>query len=188
MEDQEFIVNLDYISSMFYFVINHFLHFFIILSYLISSFCRKRYSKYDFKISSCKSRTFLILNTEFFFFKKSKNIRKVSNYGEIKPVTVRQYKTASNLLKPIAQSKIITQKLETKEKQNVFDLESVTIEQLKSVTKLSKPIKQPKIITQKPSKIKLYTESNTADCTLQLDIVKGHIFPEDVHNNIKIEL
>ena len=65
----------------------------------------------------------------------------MSNYGEIKPVTVRQYKTASNLLKPIAQSKIITQKLETKEKQNAFDLESVTIEHLKSVTKLSKPIK-----------------------------------------------
>ena len=123
-----------------------------------------------------------------FFLKKSKNIRKVSNYGEIKPVTVRQYKTASNLLKPIAQSKIITQKLETKEKQNVFDLESVTIEQLKSVTKLSKPIKQPKSITQKPNKIKLYTESNTADCTLQLDIVKGHIFPEHVHSNMKIEL
>ena len=108
----------------------------------------------------------------FFFLKKSKKICNVSNYGEIKAVPARQYKTTSNLLKPIVQSKIITQKLETNEKQNVLHLGSVAIEHLKSVTKLSKPIKQPKSITQKPNKIKLYTESNTADCTLQIDVVK----------------
>ena len=43
------------------------------------------------------------------------------------------------------------------------------------MTKLLKLIKQPKIITKQSNKIKVYTKSKTADCPLQLDLIKRHI-------------
>ena len=67
-------------------------------------------------------------------------------------------------------------------KPNIFGIKSVTIEYPKNVTNLSKPIKQPKTVTQQPSKIKIYTESIAADCTLQLDIIRRHILPKNVRN------
>ena len=86
--------------------------------------------------------------------KASKTVKKTPNNGDIKSVAVRPPKIASNLLKTIAQSKIITQELETIDKSNIFDLESVTMEHPKSVTNISKLIQQLKIITQQPNKIK----------------------------------
>ena len=49
------------------------------------------------------------------FSKASKTVKTPKN-GDRDSVTVRYPKTASNLLKPITQSKIITQELETVEK------------------------------------------------------------------------
>ena len=119
------------------------------------------------------------------------NIHKASktvinpNNGDIKSVIVGHPKTASNLLNPRTQSDIITQELETVEKPNIFDIESVIIEYPKNVTKLSKPIKQQKIITQQPNKTKVYTES--ADRTLQLDLIKRHILPKKCSQNYEIK-
>lgn len=80
-------------------------------------------------------------------------MKKPSN-GDIKSVTVRHYETASDLLKPIKQSKIITRELETTGKRNIFSIESITVEHPKTVTKLPKPIKHPSTITQQPKKNK----------------------------------
>ena len=88
-------------------------------------------------------------------FSNIKNFRKTTNNGGTKSV-----------LKPITQSNINTQELESLEKPNILDIESNTMQQPKSVTKLLKPMKQPKIITQKPNKINVYTDSKAADCTL----------------------
>ena len=57
-------------------------------------------------------------------------------------VGVKHSKTASNLLKPMEQSNIITQELETTEKSSIFDVEVVTKEHPKTSTKLSKFIKK----------------------------------------------
>ena len=50
------------------------------------------------------------------------------------------------------------------------------MEHPKTVTKLLKPAKQPNVITQQLNRMKDYTESETADRTLQLDLIKRHIF------------
>ena len=60
--------------------------------------------------------------------------------------------------------------METLEKPNMFDK---TIKQPKTATKLSKTSKQSKLVTH-PNKIKSYTESKEADCTLHLDLFKKH--------------
>ena len=109
-----------------------------------------------------------------------KNCKK-PNEDEIKSVIVRHPKTASNLLKLVTRSKIITQELQTIEKPNIFDIESVTIKHWKLFTRLYKPIKQPKIISQKPNKINVYTESKAVDHTLKLELIKRHILPKNDH-------
>lgn len=78
-------------------------------------------------------------------------------------------------------SNIFFQEASTVEKLNIFDIESVTTEHPKNITKLSKP----KLITKQQNKIKIYAESNAADRTLQLDIIKSHILFKNVHNVIK---
>ena len=83
--------------------------------------------------------------------KVSKSMKKPSN-GDIKSVTVRHYETASDLLKPIKQSKIITRELETTGKGNIFSMESITVEHPKTVAKSPNPIKHPS--TQQPKKNK----------------------------------
>ena len=111
---------------------------------------------------------------DLFLKNKDKNIYKASktvkssNNVNIKSVTVRHCKTDCNLIKFITQPNIITKELETVEKPEFLTL--VTIEHPKTVTKLSKPINQLKIITQQPNKIRVYSESKTADLTLQLDL------------------
>ena len=106
---------------------------------------------------------------ELFLKSKGEKIRKVSkavkspNNGDIKSVSIRLPKTASNLSNHTAQSNIITQELEDIENPNIFDLESFTTEHPKTNTNLSKPINQPKIITQQPNKINVYTESKADD-------------------------
>ena len=67
---------------------------------------------------------------------------------------------------------MITQELETVQKPNIFGIELVIIEHPKTTIKLSKSKKGSKIITQQPRKIKFYTDSKAADCTLQLDILR----------------
>ena len=91
-----------------------------------------------------------------FLKSKNKEIRKTSktvknpNSSDTKLVTVEYSKTASELLKPIKQTKVITHKAAAVEKPNFDSIEPVTVKHRNSVTKLSKPIKQPEIITQKP--------------------------------------
>ena len=66
-------------------------------------------------------------NTALFLKNKGKKNSQASktvknpNNDDKKSVTVRHSKTAFNLLKPITQSKIITEELETVEKPNIFD-------------------------------------------------------------------
>ena len=60
---------------------------------------------------------------------------------------------------------------------------SVVIEHIKTVTKLSNPLKQ-----NKPNKTKAYTEPEAVDFTLQLDLIKRHIFPKNVYNIMKLKL
>ena len=114
-----------------------------------------------------------------FLKNKGEKVHKTSNNDDIKFVTVRQPKTASNLLNSIKQSNIITKELETIEKPNIFHIESVTIEHPKTVIKLSKPIKHQQIIIRQPKKIKVYAESKAAHLTLQLDTIKIHIPPKN---------
>ena len=90
-------------------------------------------------------------------------------------VGVKHSKTASNLLKPMEQSKIITQELETTEKSSIFDVEVVTKEHPKTSTIIKIHKKETKIITQQPKKIKFYKKSKAPDLTLQLYIIKIHI-------------
>ena len=80
-----------------------------------------------------------------FFEKYSQNIKicKNNTNGGLKFVTIRNPKTASNSLKLLTKSKIITKGLKIVER-DIFDLEPVTLKHPKFVTKLSKPIKQPK--------------------------------------------
>ena len=66
--------------------------------------------------------------------KKIHKVSKTVKNGGIRSVTVKHPKTAFNSLKTKAQSNIITQKLETIEKLNIFEIESVTIEYQKTVT------------------------------------------------------
>lgn len=54
-----------------------------------------------------------------------KNLQSIINCN-IRSVTVRHPKTASKQLKPITQSKVITQELKSLEKANIFDIKSVT--------------------------------------------------------------
>ena len=88
--------------------------------------------------STAKEQHELLLNN------KDKKVHKVSktvknpDNGDIKSVTVRHVKTASNLWKPRTPSKIITQELETVEKTNIHDIELVIIKHPKAVTKLYK--------------------------------------------------
>ena len=49
-------------------------------------------------------------------------------------------------------------------------------------------MKQPKIITQQPNKIKLYTESKTADLTLQSGLIIRHVLPKNVHKVVRLKL
>ena len=98
--------------------------------------------------------------------KVSKTV-KISNKYDIKSV-----------LKPIKQSNIITTELETVEKRTIFDIKSDTIEHPKTATKLSNPIKQPNVITQQP---------NVVDRKLLLNIIKRHIFPQNIHKVMKLK-
>ena len=75
-------------------------------------------------------------------------------YDDIKPADVKYFKTASSLLKPIEQSIIFTQELETIEKPNIFNKKLVIIEHPKTATKLSRSKKIPKIVNQQPKKQK----------------------------------
>ena len=54
------------------------------------------------------------------------------NNDDTKTVAADYSKSASNLLNPIKQSNMITQKLETAEKPNTFDIESIAIKYLKN--------------------------------------------------------
>ena len=54
---------------------------------------------------------------KLFLKNKSKQFQKISNNGDIKPFAVKHPKTASNLLKSIEQSNIISQKLKKSKKQ-----------------------------------------------------------------------
>ena len=52
------------------------------------------------------------------------------------------------------------------------------MEELETVEKLNIfGISKPKIMTEKPNKISIYTESRTANRTLQLYIIKRHNLP-----------
>ena len=73
----------------------------------------------------------LILKSEG---KKIHKVSKTVKNSGIRSVTVKHPKTAFNLLKTKTQSNIITQKLGTIEKLNIFEKESVTIEYQKTVT------------------------------------------------------
>ena len=106
---------------------------------------------------------------KFFFKKKDKQIHKASNNGDMKSVAVKHPKTASDFLKPIEQSNIITHDLETVKKTDIFDIELATIEHQKTSNKLSRFIKKSKIITQQPKQHK-FVQSKAADCMLKLDI------------------
>ena len=87
-------------------------------------------------------------NYKLFLKHKEKQIHKTSNNGDIKSVPAKHPKTASNSLKPVEKSNIITQEIKTVEKPNILNIESVNIEHPKTPTKLSKSIKQTKVITQ----------------------------------------
>ena len=106
----------------------------------------------------------------------------------LKSVTLRHPKAASILLKPVTQSNIITQELETVEKPNIHNIESVTIEHQKTVTKSIKSIKQPKVIIQEPNKIKFYAESKPADHMLRLDLIKRYILPKKCSQQFEIKI
>ena len=117
-----------------------------------------------------------------FLKSKGKNIHKRSktvklekthtDNGDIKSVTVRHPQTASNLLKRITQSKIITQELETEEKTKHFGRKISYYSTLKNCYQIIKVHEKPKVITQEPNKTKVYAESNAAGRTLQLDLIK----------------
>ena len=72
--------------------------------------------------------------------------------------------------------------MKTVKETNFFGM-SVVIEHIKTVTILSNPLKQ-----KKPNKKKTYTESKAVDFTLQLDLIKRHILPKNVHNIMKLKL
>ena len=85
---------------------------------------------------------------ELFLQGKGKEIYKTSDIGDIKSVTVKHPKTDSNLWKPIEQSNIITQELETVKKKNIFDINQLLWNIQKTATK------QLKAFAQEPGKEK----------------------------------
>ena len=102
---------------------------------------------------------------ELFLQGKGKEIYKTSDIGDIKSVTVKHPKTDSNLWKPIEQSNIITQELETVKKKHFWH-KSVTMEHPKNCYETTQSF------CSRTRKRKVYTESKSADCMLQLDIIK----------------
>ena len=97
---------------------------------------------------------------ELFLKNKVKQICKTSNNSNTKSVAVKHPKTASNSLKYIEKSNIITQELETVEKPNIFDIELVNIEHKKNDNQGPRKIK---IITQQLTQTEVYTESKATD-------------------------
>ena len=72
------------------------------------------------------------------------------------------------MIKFITQPNIITKELETVEKPDIFDIGYYRTS--KNCYQIIKAVKQLIIINQQPNKIRVYSESKTADRTLQLDL------------------